>query len=175
MPRPRRNHESAERVTPLGLVREAVEYYCAAVAAERALRLGGSDIAISPVYFLIGHSIELGLKSFLRRSGFEPDALKDKFRHDLIKCLREAEAKVPSLGRVLSFDERTLLELLNENYRGKDFEYFGVGSVSYPYFEAIRQIARSILDHALQELAPPDFIRGELATVFYAVPSSSNA
>lgn len=177
MSRNKRNHEIAERVTPLGLTREAVEYYCAAVASERALKLDRSDIALSPIYFLMGHSIELAFKSFLRQSGVKPQTLKEKFKHDLMKCLTQAEVSAPSLGKTLSSEQRAILELLNENYRGKDFEYFGTGATSYPYFEAVREIAHSILDLAIKELTPPNFIRGKLAAIFQldVATSSSNA
>lgn len=173
MARAKRNHEIAERVSPNGLVREAVEYYCCAVAAEKALRLE-IGIAISPVNFLLGHSIELGLKSFLRKLGYEPDALKFDFRHDLLKCLDTIEQARSAGDSLLSPPQREMLAFFNDCYRGKDFEYFGTGAASYPYFEPLRETVQTLLNHALRELAPPHFLRGNLAELYFA-SSSSNA
>jgi hypothetical protein len=63
------------RVTPLGTLRYAIEYYAAAkVVAEKF----GDCV---PGRFLIGHAIELALKAFLLHQGKTEGFIRRKLRH----------------------------------------------------------------------------------------------
>lgn len=78
----------------------------------------------SPVpYYLICHSIELSIKSFLFTAGFKK-AERRKLNHDLEKALQAAENKGLSRHIQLTADERGLLSKANRLYPKKEFEYF---------------------------------------------------
>jgi hypothetical protein len=180
----RANHEIAERVTPLGQVREALEYYCSGVVTEQRLRLFHRDYAVSPVYFLLGHSIELSLKSLLRKSGMAPEEYRKRhIGHDLCSCLRHAEIKSVAISEALTAADRSELSLLNKQYSSKGFEYFGNGLIEIPMFEPARRLAHVILTVALKEIPLAEgLVRGQLREIFefaqgpgFNITSSSNA
>jgi DNA primase catalytic subunit len=78
----------------------------------------------SPVrHYLICHSIELSLKSFLFTAGLKR-ADRKKLNHDLEKALAAAEAH--GIGRHVSVldDDREQIIKVNSLYGGKEFEYF---------------------------------------------------
>lgn len=172
------NHEIAERVTPLGQVREALEYYCSAIAAEERLRLAHSNLAISPVYYLLGHSIELSLKALLRQSGMHPNEYRKRhIGHDLCSCLHHAEKRCPAVFKGMSDGDRLLLELLNQQYSNKGFEYFGRGIIQVPEFDAIRIVAHNVLAIAINEIPMAmSHLRGSRSEIFqdgFTISSSS--
>ena len=74
-----------------------------------------------PMYFLICHSLELSLKSFLSQRGYDEKQLK-RIGHSIEKCLIEAEGKGlrPS---ILPPEVNKILEL-DRHYTGKSLEYF---------------------------------------------------
>ncbi len=78
----------------------------------------------SPVpYYLICHSIELSLKSYLFSAGFKKKDRK-KLNHDLEKALQTAEENgLGSHLEITSFD-RDALQKANKLYPKKEFEYF---------------------------------------------------
>jgi hypothetical protein len=172
--RQKANHEIPDRVTPLGQVREALEYYCAGIVTEQQLRVSTyvGDIAISPAYFLLGHSIELSLKSLLRMHGISPEVYrKPPLGHDLVNCLREVELRTPSLSRALGAADRYVLSLLNAKYSNKGFEYFGNGAVELPMFGPTCQLSRTILNVSLQEVPlAQGHLRGRLREIFESAP-----
>jgi hypothetical protein len=71
------------------------------------------------IYYLIGHSLELCLKSFLHYKGRSVDELKNKFRHNLKKCL--TASKQNGLNILDKHEENAIIEL--NSY----FEYKIVG------------------------------------------------
>lgn len=78
----------------------------------------------SPVpYYLICHSIELSLKSFLFSVGFKK-ADRKKLNHDLEKALRTAEENGLSTHFQPTVDDRELILKANRLYSKKEFEYF---------------------------------------------------
>ena len=78
----------------------------------------------SPVpYYLICHSIELSLKSFLFSAGFKK-ADRRKLNHDLEKTLRAAEKNGLNTHIHLTADEQDLIRKANRLYPKKEFEYF---------------------------------------------------
>ncbi len=78
----------------------------------------------SPVhYYLVCHSIELSLKSYLFSSGFKKKDRR-KLNHDLEKALGVAENN--GLGNHLDIipDDREIVIKANRLYQKKEFEYF---------------------------------------------------
>jgi hypothetical protein len=78
----------------------------------------------SPVpYYLICHSIELSLKSFLFTVGYNK-ANRKNLNHDLEKALRSAEEKELGSYLHITAGDRILLHNANKLYSKKEFEYF---------------------------------------------------
>lgn len=97
----------------------------------------------SPVpYYLICHSIELSLKSFLFSAGFNRSDRK-KLNHDLEEALCSAERNGLSSHLEITLNDREVLRKANRLYAKKEFEYF--------------ESLETIYD-------PLDFERDELAT-----------
>lgn len=78
----------------------------------------------SPVpYYLICHSIELSLKSFLFSVGFNK-ADRRRLNHDLERALRSAEDNGLSTHLQPTAYDRELIRKANRLYAKKEFEYF---------------------------------------------------
>jgi hypothetical protein len=78
----------------------------------------------SPVpYYLICHSIELSLKSFLFTAGYNK-AGRRKLNHDLEKAFRSAEENGLGSHLQITANDRVLLQSANKLYPKKEFEYF---------------------------------------------------
>ena len=71
-----------ERTTAFGLWRYAKEFFEAAKKIQEPSNSIQQKISI-PAYYLLGHSIELSLKAFLKAQGFTIEKLKNKYGHDL--------------------------------------------------------------------------------------------
>jgi HEPN domain-containing protein len=156
MAKPLRNHEIEERVTPFGMLREAVEFFCASIAAERSMSLD-FDYACSPVFANLGQAIELALKALLREDGKSPEDMRVDFRHNLSKCLEHASARRYSLK--LEPVEQNTFDSFSVLYYFKDYHYFGAGIVTgAPSHLAVEKIARSILRQAMWEIDPAGLI-----------------
>ena len=79
---------------------------------------------IVPAYYLVGHSIELSLKSYLAAKGYKVSELRSKkYGHDLEKLLIEARRR--NLGREVKLSKHQVkaIKLLNDTYKSKRFEY----------------------------------------------------
>jgi len=74
-------------------------------------------------YYLICHSIELSLKSFLFSAGFNKVDRK-KLNHDLLKALRSAEDNGINAHIEITANDRVVLCKANRLYTKKEFEYF---------------------------------------------------
>lgn len=104
----------------------------------------------SPVpYYLICHSIELSLKSFLFTAGFKK-ADRRRLNHDLEKALRAAENNGLSTHIQLTADERGLLHKANRLYPKKEFEYFeSLETIYDPHdfeLDALASLARKLFE-----------------------------
>ncbi len=83
-----------ERTTAIGLARYAREYLDAALAADDVIghRKGYKIVAPPPVLFLVAHSIELALKSYLKHTGMSLREIRG-LSHNLLDCWQEAIEK----------------------------------------------------------------------------------
>jgi hypothetical protein len=104
----------------------------------------------SPVpYYLICHSIELSLKSFLFSAGFKRKDRK-KLNHNLEEALKAAEDK--GLGTHIEITplDRDALNKINKLYPKKEFEYFeSLETIYDPHdfdLEVIASFAQRLLD-----------------------------
>jgi hypothetical protein len=87
----RQMHGDPERTTPVGLARYAREFFDCALAADDKVghRPGFGIIAPIPVMYLVGHSVELCLKSYLAFRRVPLSHLRTRYGHDLMKCLKK--------------------------------------------------------------------------------------
>ena len=104
----------------------------------------------SPIpYYLICHSIELSLKSFLFTAGFKKKDRK-KLNHDLVKALKVAEENGLNTHLEIETNERGALEKANRLYPKKEFEYFeSLQTIYDPHdfdLEVLASFAQRLLD-----------------------------
>ncbi len=142
-------HDDPKRTTPVGLARYAREFFDCALAADDKVgrRPGYEIIAPIPVMYLVGHSIELCLKSYLAFRGVPLRALRTKkYGHDLVKCLKKA--KELGLSTHVELDEGDLhaLKVLNELYSKKQLNYIVTGEKEFPVFGPIETVGKKLLD-----------------------------
>jgi len=104
----------------------------------------------SPIpYYLICHSIELSLKSFMFTAGFKQKDRK-KLNHDLEKALKAAEDNGLGVHLEITQIERETLQKANELYPKKEFEYFeSLETIYDPHdfdLEVLESLARRLVD-----------------------------
>lgn len=132
-----------ERTTAIGLARYARDYYRAAKAVDDDF--GHEIIAPSPVLFLVAHSIELGLKAYLRHRGF---SLKKTINlgHNLKKCWWEAVEQGVREHVELTEADLENLGLISELHSSGVLRYIQIGSKTYPVFGPLQELTEKILD-----------------------------
>lgn len=142
-----------DRVTPLGLWRYAKEFYEAGVAARQLY----PNRVFVPSYYLMGHSIELSFKAFLRGRGCTIEELKG-WGHNLETLFKRAREH--QLGRevVLTQVEGGVVHLLNTEYMSKRFEYIRSGSMSIPEWHLLQGCAGRLV-RGLREFCERKTIR----------------
>ena len=135
------------QTTPLGLARYAQDFYDAAVATDNVLgiRPGYEIIAPIPVMYLVGHSIELILKSYLISKGVTLQDLKSKaYGHNLIACLTQAEALGLTQLVTLTLSDRDVLRVLNQLYSTKQLNYIVTGEKDFPVFGPLQELCTKL-------------------------------
>jgi len=97
--------------------------------------------------YLVGHSIELCLKSYLTFQGVPLSDLRTKkYGHDLVKCLKKAKELGLNTHVNLDDGERHALAVLNELYSTKQLNYIVTGAKEFPVFGPIQTVNRKLLD-----------------------------
>ena len=140
--------EEEKRVSPQVLYRGGVQLYNVVKLKREADNRSGlrEDFGDFLDYFLLGRSIELFLKSFLRGNGRTLDQLRRKISHNLDKALRKSlDLEIQRLV-VLTEEEITSLALLNRYYSKKRLEYPLVGMYKLPSFHLIFGIAEKLMN-----------------------------
>lgn len=98
-----------------------------------------------PVLYLLGHSIELSLKAYLRQHGLTVHQLR-KVGHDLGKCYRKAK----ELGLLSAWqptpEQEAELRVLNVLYEAKDLEYIRTGPARWPRLEPLEALAADLFN-----------------------------
>ena len=106
----------SRRVRRLGIYAYGHEFYDMARKTRR-----------SPVKsYLLGHALELFLKSFLMKKGWKLEDLKKDFGHRIDRLLKEAcKHDIADYFRI-SDELKADLALFSKLYAGKDYEYFSI-------------------------------------------------
>jgi len=104
-----------------------------------------SDRPFIITYFLLGQSLELALKAFLRGKGQTKEFLK-AVGHDLMTAVEESQRV--DLGTLITLDpqERSTIGFLNNLYASKDLQYPESGSKHYPPIVEVFKVARRVLE-----------------------------
>ena len=147
--------DDPQRTTPLGMIRYSIEFYEAARAVDDAIgaRPGYVIVAPVPAMYLIGHSIELSLKSFLLHKGTSLKSLRRKpLSHDLLGCLNSAIEK--GLSNTIQVLEPRLgaLQALNNLYRSKELNYIVTGEKDFPAFGLIQSLSFDLIEGLAPEV-----------------------
>lgn len=129
-----------KQTTGMGLWTDANEMLIAArhLTSVRSLEFS------KPLYFLLGHSLELSFKSFVRAKGASLSCLKS-IGHDL--CLALEWAKTAGIAELVEISENdaALIELMNRYYKAKEFEYRVTGPKKLPRTEDLIDLLDRIL------------------------------
>lgn len=135
-----------ERTSAIGLARYSNEYYRAGLAADDAIgsEPGYEIHAPPPVMFLVSHSMELILKSYLRENGYTLNDLR-KLSHGIFGCF-EAANKV-GLSDFLELDEGeiSLLQLISKLHASTELRYIKTGYKELPVFGPMASLAEKLL------------------------------
>jgi hypothetical protein len=130
-----------------GLARYAREYFDSGIAAANVFgqRRRYERHAPAPVMFLIAHSIELALKSYLRYQGYSVSDIVD-VGHNLETCWEKAREKDIEEHVELTEDELEILKLISELHSSTELRYIRTGTIGYPVFGPVQILASKILD-----------------------------
>ena len=111
-------------------------------AASDLVNHGWTD-PIPPIVFLIGQSIELSLKAFLRGAGFADSQLR-KINHDIEEAFRVAKENGLEGHFNEEPDDLTIIRLINSAYKSKDLQYVKTGMKTRPAVEPSLELARKL-------------------------------
>ena len=126
----------------IGFLTKAEDF---ATAAEACIDRTGMLENYSLVgYYLMGHSIELALKSYLLRSRYTDKQLK-RIGHDLRACLDTTiAAKIDPSLLLPNCDQ--CVDLLNDYYSRKELEYYSrPGLLTLPTRADLKQVVSHLL------------------------------
>jgi hypothetical protein len=102
------------------------------------------DVPPTPVNYLIGHAIELGIKAYLLQRGRSLADIKSIGHH-----LRTAYKEARELGLDEHFQPEAegieVLDALDALYSDKQFEYIETGPKTFPVFGPLQHFARELL------------------------------
>ena len=132
---------------PIGFARYSNEFFRAALMVDDKMgtEKGYETIAPIPVMYLIGHSIELSLKSYLIHKGATEDDLRKEYGHNLTKAFNAASDA--GLCDVIDCDtfEIDVLNILNTLYQSKQLNYIQTGGKEFPMFGPLETLAKKLL------------------------------
>jgi hypothetical protein len=135
-----------ERTSAMGLLTDAKQM----LAAAKLLHDSNVWKVQRPTYYLLGHSIELALKSFLLASGMSQGTLKNKLGHNLTKTARRViAAKSNSISPIVQ-EYLAAIDLLNHYYQAKELEYRVTGTKRFPAKETLI----ALLDAVIPKIEP---------------------
>ena len=142
------NADNPERTTATGLARFAQDFLEASRSAADGMGRGNKHFSVTPVpvIYLVGHSIELSLKSFLLNLGVSLRDLRLEYKHDLGKLL--VAARELGLEQHVQFEEVELgaFEVLNDLYSTKQLEYIVTGYRVFPQLDPIEAFAKKLCE-----------------------------
>lgn len=122
-----RAKDDPSRTTAMGLLTDAKEM----LAAARILHESGGLNVLNPTYYLLGHAIEVALKSFLLAGGEDLERVRN-YNHNIGKTAKKVIAANHDSMSTLVQEHLEEIQWLNLYYKAKEFEYRVTGMKSYP-------------------------------------------
>lgn len=114
----------------------------------------GENTKWLPMYFLICHSLELSLKSFLSERGYSEKKLKN-IGHSIEKCLKEAEKNGLNVSLIQS--DRLNLMKFDGHYSAKNLEYFYNIEKIFPNIEKMINITKILRIQIFNSITEREF------------------
>lgn len=140
---------SKPQTEPFGVARLAKQFLDAAVSVQAPAKTASQELA-QPVslvaFYLVGHSIELSFKAFLLGRGMSTASLKNPrtFGHNLNALLIESRKRRLGTYVKLSATEIKIVQLLNDCYSAKEFEYMFNGNRRLPHYSVVIRLAAKL-------------------------------
>ena len=126
-------------------------------AAETLMAQGTSELLV-PTIYLLAHSLELALKSYLLFKGVAAKTLaKQPYRHDVAHCLSEAEAQGLFGSKKLTVPQREAVASASAMFDKKELNYFYEKPAVFPDMEALRSALHAILSAVFDRISEPYF------------------
>jgi hypothetical protein len=100
---------------------------------------------MGPMYYLLGHSLEVGIKSFILSKGANQKCLRD-IGHDLIKAVEWSKPCGIESYFTFSNEQVEMIMLLNKYYKTKEFEYRKTGNKTFPDAVEFASMIKSLLE-----------------------------
>jgi len=128
------------RTTGMGLWTDANQMLA---AAKHLASVKGFEFS-QPLYYLLGHALELSFKCYVRAKGATLSCLRS-IGHDLDLALDWAlTAGLADIVQITEKD-RGVISLMNGYYKAKEFEYRVTGSKKYPLASDLIELVERIL------------------------------
>lgn len=131
--------ELENRLTSKGLIRYAWDYFKSFEILQKEIPKEIEKYEVK--YYLLCHSIELGMKAYLREKGYSRKQLL-KLGHDLEKIIGQLHKE----GVVIDIDSINRTFILNDYYNKKMFEYPQTGYKSMPSLKHMEDYVKLLLD-----------------------------
>jgi hypothetical protein len=128
------------RTTPFGMLRYAEDYR---VAAELVAADAKDELKSPPAWTLIGQSLKLSLKAFLRSHQWEMHRI-EKLRHNLVRCLEEARTQGIANVVPLAAADLQAIELFNVTYSAHRHRYLETGTMFLTDWKSLAQLAQKL-------------------------------
>jgi hypothetical protein len=149
-------------VTAMAFLNNARDYFyaaeCVFIESQSRSKAGNRRTLNDPVYFLYFHTIELGLKAFLRSQNV-PVANTRRANHGLTQLYEECRR----LGLRIGADDRTqignIVSLLEAGNKYQGFRYFNAESVTVPDILWTREVATQLLTALETRVGPTSDIK----------------
>ena len=126
-------------------------------AAETLMLQGTSELRV-PTIYLLAHSLELALKSYLLFKGVDAKTLaKQPYRHDLAHCLLEAEKNGLFAAKPLTMAQRRAVASASVMFDKKELSYFYQKSAFFPEMKQLQSALHAVISAVFDRVSEPYF------------------
>jgi len=126
-------------------------------AAETLMAQGTSELIVPTIYLLV-HSLELALKSYLLSNGIAAKTLANRpYRHDVTHCLLEAEKHGLFASITLTIPQRDAIASASVIFNKKELNYFYEKSTVFPDMEQLQSALHAVISAVFDRISEPYF------------------
>jgi hypothetical protein len=132
------DNSTASRITPRSLWTDGLAMFDAAAVLILYAKSNREKMRLLlPIYYLLGHGIEVTLKAVLLENGSNLEELKDDIKHNLERAAhRVVNLNLDPLSGFVK-SQTALVQRLNRYYSAKVFEYRKTGHMRPPPTEEL--------------------------------------